>query len=247
MAKSQKSTPAQRKIYQKFLETGEVPANPRTLQRLVNAMSRITQERVTQLKAEKISSVALGRLESSKFYQNRKKVVIPRNADAKQLLSATIELRHQLQHYDYFLQAKSSTVEGSREINRQQDIRLFGVDKNGNPLGTLTDDERRAVWSAYENFTDMYRTQIQAFYRPVRGNDGVIREDSLIQQEIARRVKEGGELGISDLIDIYNNLVPMTNIPAQERIGGETAMYRLEDADDGILQDNSGFRNKFRI
>ena len=61
-------------------------------------------------------------------------------------------LLQEIARYQSILEAKSATVEGAREINREQDIRIFGVDESGKPRDTFTKDERREYWSLYEEY-----------------------------------------------------------------------------------------------
>lgn len=51
-----------------------------------------------------------------------------------------------------FFKARTSTVRGAREYIKKQDIRIFGADKKGKPLGTLTRDQRARFWSVYNEF-----------------------------------------------------------------------------------------------
>lgn len=60
-------------------------------------------------------------------------------------------LVHEFARYQSFFEAKSSSLEGIRKINRDQDIRIFG-ESDGEPLGTLTLGERRAYWAMYSEF-----------------------------------------------------------------------------------------------
>lgn len=48
-----------------------------------------------------------------------------------------------------FFSWETSTVAGWKKFARNQDIRLFGADKKGNPNHSLTDLERDAFWKAY--------------------------------------------------------------------------------------------------
>lgn len=51
-----------------------------------------------------------------------------------------------------FFTSRTSSEKGIREVNREQDIRIFGADKKGNPLRTMTNDERERYWDLYEEF-----------------------------------------------------------------------------------------------
>lgn len=51
-----------------------------------------------------------------------------------------------------FLTSETSTIEGIKSVNRRQDLMLFGADNEGNPSGTMTDEERKVFWSLYDEF-----------------------------------------------------------------------------------------------
>lgn len=51
-----------------------------------------------------------------------------------------------------FFNSRTSSLKGIKEINREQDVRIFGADEEGTPLGTLDKKERKAYWTLYENF-----------------------------------------------------------------------------------------------
>lgn len=60
-----------------------------------------------------------------------------------------------LQAYYGFLNAQSSTVKGIREVDRQQDIRLFGsYTRGGREVAKhrMTDEERVKFWELYNEF-----------------------------------------------------------------------------------------------
>ena len=57
-----------------------------------------------------------------------------------------------------FFEAKTSTEKGIREVNRQQDIAIFGANKKGNPRYSMTNEERTRYWSLYTEFNNMYKT-----------------------------------------------------------------------------------------
>ena len=250
--RSLKVTPNQRKIFEDFRESGEIPNNPRTLQRLVNALRNISLEREKALNDADVPSVSLGRLENSDFWKEYKDVKIPKNADAKQLNSAYLELKFQLTHLNYFLSAKSSTVSGATEINFKQDQALFGVDENNMPLGTLSKEDRMEVWKEYGRFKDLYKTQFQMFYK-TSSIPGIsaYHEYSMIQREIAKRVSEGKKINLYDLKEIYNEYADKVGIPFNERIvefdGDSKSKDDMSDLNDGILTNDNTLRDNLTI
>lgn len=68
----------------------------------------------------------------------------------------------EIARYSKFFNDATSSESGIKEINRQQDIRIFGKDKRGRPLKTMTQEEREKYWDLYEEFRNMFpqwRTQ----------------------------------------------------------------------------------------
>lgn len=59
-----------------------------------------------------------------------------------------------------FFNARTSTVKGSRDVMREQDARIFGVDEeSGKPTRRLTLAQRTDLWAAYNEFTSMEKEQ----------------------------------------------------------------------------------------
>lgn len=54
--------------------------------------------------------------------------------------------------YQKFFKGMTSTVSGIKEVNLQQDIRLFGVDEEGKPRYRMNQAERTAYWKLYEEY-----------------------------------------------------------------------------------------------
>lgn len=66
------------------------------------------------------------------------------------------QLLMEFARYSKFFKDKTSSEEGIKEVNREQDIRIFGADEKGNPLMTMTTQQRMDYWSAYEEFKNQY-------------------------------------------------------------------------------------------
>lgn len=60
--------------------------------------------------------------------------------------------------YSKFFNDQTSTIEGIKEVNRQQDVRIFGADIKGKPRRTMTDQERVKYWSLYEEYLNQNPT-----------------------------------------------------------------------------------------
>ena len=68
------------------------------------------------------------------------------------------QIRSELFHIQEFFKSKTGDVKGAREVMREQDIRIFGVNSRGNPLHRMTIEERTKFWSVYEEFLNTYKT-----------------------------------------------------------------------------------------
>lgn len=51
-----------------------------------------------------------------------------------------------------FFKAETASLEGIRRVNRDQDARIFGTDEKGDPVRTMSAEERKRYWELYEEF-----------------------------------------------------------------------------------------------
>ena len=59
--------------------------------------------------------------------------------------------------FQKFKESETSSVAGARKVYREQDIRIFGKDASGRPLGSMNRYEREQFWRIYEEWEKMYR------------------------------------------------------------------------------------------
>lgn len=71
------------------------------------------------------------------------------------------DMRNEIFHLRDFFKAQTSTITGSREVAREQDIIIFGKDEKGNPLHRMTKSQRTEFWSAYSEFELLNPTYFQ--------------------------------------------------------------------------------------
>lgn len=55
-----------------------------------------------------------------------------------------------------FFNSKSSSIRGVEQINKMQDIRIFGKDKYGRPLGKLNSTQRKKYWDLYNEYKSQH-------------------------------------------------------------------------------------------
>lgn len=69
---------------------------------------------------------------------------------------STASLQAELIRIQQFFQARTATAAGAREVMREQDASIFGVDYTGNPLFRMTRKERDMFWETYEKYYETY-------------------------------------------------------------------------------------------
>lgn len=62
------------------------------------------------------------------------------------------QAQRELFHIQEFFKSRTGSVKGAREVMREQDIRVFGESKRGNPRYRMSREERDKFWSVYEEF-----------------------------------------------------------------------------------------------
>lgn len=66
--------------------------------------------------------------------------------------------------YASFFNSETSTAEGIKKANREQDARIFGVDKKGRPRATMTEEERALFWDTYEEYKNQFPADVNQQY-----------------------------------------------------------------------------------
>lgn len=118
-----------------------------------------------------------------------------------------------------FFRSETSTLAGIRRVNREQDIRIFGVDARGNPLKKMTTDERREYWKFYDEYK-----------RTNQGDLNQLFSSESIQQFIADAVFEDGhepDFNTDDVVAILRR--------ARQRLIADKAMQDEEEFIPGVL------------
>lgn len=96
--------------------------------------------------------------------------------------------------YAKFFNDVTSTEEGIRRINREQDIRIFGSDTYGRPSRTMTETERQKFWSLYEEYTNQQPTATSRY-----GSESV-------QQQIAEALFDNKSISGENIIDFLGRV-----------------------------------------
>lgn len=89
----------------------------------------------------------------------------------------------EIRRYQKFFRSKTSSVEGIKEVNKEQDLRIFGESfKSGKPISSLNQDQRITYWDYYDEFVNRYPNYIARY-----GSERV--------QEVLADAIEGSALG----------------------------------------------------
>lgn len=95
------------------------------------------------------------------------------------------ELRGEVFRLQEFFDSQSATVPGARKIALEQDLRIFGGDKEKRrPSRRMTVDERRNFWDAYDEYKNMHS---ESYIRNMGSNS--------IQQMLSQIAVESANFG----------------------------------------------------
>lgn len=100
----------------------------------------------------------------------------------------------ELARYSKFFQDKTSTEAGIKEVNKEQDVRIFGADSRGRPNRTMTDVERQKFWSLYEEYNNQQPTATSRY-----GSES-------IQQMIADAMFDTNAITGENLVDFLDRV-----------------------------------------
>lgn len=116
-----------------------------------------------------------------------------------------------------FHQAKTSTVKGAREVQREQDIRIFGAGKKGAPKKRMSLEQRIRFWKVYEEFNKTYK------------NKEYLYGSNRIQQALGQMIS-GNNLKSDNVINLddFDTLLEM--LEKSQREQEEQGSYDFNDA-----------------
>jgi len=89
-------------------------------------------------------------LEKMEDYYDRNGVQSPDSMNVNRI-------RSELFHIQEFFNSKTADVKGAREVMRNQDASIFGVDSKGRPLKRMSIEERTEFWATYEEFLKTFK------------------------------------------------------------------------------------------
>lgn len=96
--------------------------------------------------------------------------------------------------YSKFFNDVTSSEEGIKRVNREQDIRIFGKDAKGRPRRTMSDTERQKFWSLFEEYQNQNPTANSRY-----GSES-------IQQQIADALFDIQSVNGENLVDFLDRV-----------------------------------------
>lgn len=69
------------------------------------------------------------------------------------------QMLYEVARLQAFFQSRTSTERGVREVNKEQDARIFGVNRRGTPKYTMSNEERARYWALYSEYHNMYKAE----------------------------------------------------------------------------------------
>lgn len=124
------------------------------LRKYVQTMQSGYKRRVGQFKRQGLTSYAQISLEGS----------MPESAKRRKVKDMTRnQLLMEFARYSKFFNDVTSTVEGIKTVNLEQDKRIFGVDEKGRAKSTMGDSERKSFWSLYDEFINQHAEMISQY------------------------------------------------------------------------------------
>lgn len=87
-------------------------------------------------------------------------------------------LRKEAYELQSFFKSKTQTLKGTREVERQQDILIFGADEKGRPRNHMSVAERTKFWEFYNEFINQNPNMPYLYYEgTIIQNLGAVAEE----------------------------------------------------------------------
>lgn len=184
MAKKRKETQAEKIAKIPIEEISKITTNDRKqLEKYVSQMRYGYKRRANQFKRQGVFSHAQKALEDS-FSGKRQ---LPLNKMTRN------QLIYEFARYQKFFSYITSTMEGIEKVNREQDIRIFGINKDtGQPLQRMTEEERELFWTVYDEYANQEPSGVNRYgYNFIWNQIGemVISGEELSKENLTKSLK----------------------------------------------------------
>lgn len=179
------------------------------LERILKDMRYGYTRRAAAIKKSGLYSFAQEGLLKSRTKETKNKR--PKDLTLNQLVLEIVRLQD-------FFNAETASVKGIKDVNRRQDLRIFGADpKTGRPLQTMSKDEREEYWRLYNEFrhnNSIYSSQQYSESVQLMLADAIYHDDKFSQLEFA------------DRLEALKEKMDKAYLRASGSIGGNTARGR---------------------
>lgn len=148
--------------YAEFSKYKADEAGVKGLSNILNTLYRAYNMRTKQFRRNDLYSFAEQAFKKGNpWYRPASRI-----AKGKSLEERRGELLSEINLYLKFFRDTTSSVAGIKQVNREQDIRVFGKDASGNPVMTMTPQQRIAFWDAWSTYEERYAKDpaVQARY-----------------------------------------------------------------------------------
>lgn len=120
---------------------------------------------------------------------------IPKTAQLKLTKMNRNQLLLEFFRYAAFFNAETSSEEGIKKVNREQDIRIFGSKSNGKPRYTMTNEERTLFWDVYDEYKNIFPADVNHVY-----------SSESVQQQLADALFNGGAVPTTNLVAFLSSV-----------------------------------------
>lgn len=97
--------------------------------------------------------------------------------------------------YATFFNSETANIEGINKVNRQQDTRIFGADKRGKPIRTMTAEERVMYWQVYDEYKKQFPADVNMMF-----------SSEQIQINVGEALFGGNRIETENLVDILTRV-----------------------------------------
>lgn len=113
-------------------------------------------------------------------------------------------IRSELFHIQEFFNSKTADVKSAREVMREQDARIFGVNERGTPLKRMSIEERTKFWAVYEEFLRTYKNA-----ESIYGSDKIQQflGDITLGDRAKKNVFRKGSIGLIQQLNALNTML----------------------------------------
>lgn len=170
------------------------------LREYVSTMRAGYSRRVSSFKNQNVDSYAQIAFEKS----------LPPNYNQIQLTRMTRnQLILEFARYSEFFKSMTSSIKGIKQVNLEQDVRIFGTDETGKPNYRMTREQRKGYWDLYDEYLKQEPTGTNRYGY------------GIVMQKVADMILEGHKI-------TKENLLPKLDVLREKLSQDEEFMIQEE-------------------